>query len=172
MRLTVFALGLLLVTPAVAQHDHGASPYVDLQSRAIKALSDQEIADLEAGNGMGFALPAELNGYPGPKHVLEMAETLRLTDPQLEQTQALFERMQTATQAMGKRLIALERDLDAAFAGRQIDEQQLVDLTSAAGAQRAAIRAEHLRAHLAMMDILTSEQVHQYRMARGYHGGH
>jgi hypothetical protein len=41
-------------------------PYAGLEARAIKALSEQQIADLEAGRGMGMALAAELNGYPGP----------------------------------------------------------------------------------------------------------
>ena len=47
-----------------------------MQTRSIKALSDQQIADLGAGRGMGLALAAELNGYPGPSHVLELADKL------------------------------------------------------------------------------------------------
>jgi len=39
-------------------------PYAGLQNRSIKTLSDQQIADLNAGRGMGLALAAELNGYP------------------------------------------------------------------------------------------------------------
>ena len=41
-------------------------PYAGQQTRAIKALSDDDIAALRAGEGMGMAKAAELNGYPGP----------------------------------------------------------------------------------------------------------
>ena len=72
MRLIYFAATVLAFsTAALAQ-----SPYSGMQSRPIKALSEQQIADLRAGRGMGLALPAELNGYPGPVHVLELADKL------------------------------------------------------------------------------------------------
>jgi hypothetical protein len=53
-----------------------------MQTRPIKALSEQQVADLQAGRGMGLALPAELNGYPGPAHVLELADKLGLSADQ------------------------------------------------------------------------------------------
>ena len=65
------------------------SPYAGMPTRAIKALSDQQIADLRAGRCMGMALPAELNGYPGPAHVLELADKLELTPDQRASVQAL-----------------------------------------------------------------------------------
>ena len=67
--------GMLLVL-AVCPHAHAqqpAAPYAGYQQRPIKALSEQQIADLRAGRGMGLALAAELNGYPGPVHVLALA---------------------------------------------------------------------------------------------------
>ena len=75
MRLPVVAIVLSFVASvAFAQ-----SPYVGMQTRSIKARSDQQIADLKAGRGMGLALPAELNGYPGPAHVLELSDQLGLS---------------------------------------------------------------------------------------------
>jgi hypothetical protein len=68
-----------------AQPSHSApalAPYAGLEQRPIKALSAQQIADLKAGRGMGLALAAELNGFPGPLHVLELAAGLELTDEQ------------------------------------------------------------------------------------------
>ena len=62
---------------------HGLSaqtPYAGQQTRPIKALSDQQVADLIAGRGIGLALAAELNGYPGPSHLLELADRLDLSD--------------------------------------------------------------------------------------------
>ena len=41
------------------------------------------IAELEAGSGWGLALPAELNGRPGPAHLLELKEALGLSPEQV-----------------------------------------------------------------------------------------
>ncbi len=54
----------LMIGNAAAQ-----SPYAGMQARPIKALSAEQIADLKAGRGLSLALAAELNGYPGPRHV-------------------------------------------------------------------------------------------------------
>ena len=87
-------LTLVAAAPAAAQNHGGAgghgtatqtrtpSLYSGMETRRVKALSEEQIADLEGGRGMGLALAAELNGYPGPLHVLELAETLDLTDEQ------------------------------------------------------------------------------------------
>jgi len=73
MKRWITALLMLLAAPAMEQqHQDDYEPYAGMQTRSIKALSDQQIADLKAGRGMGLALPAELNGYPGPIHVLEL----------------------------------------------------------------------------------------------------
>ena len=82
MKILVAAVIALFAGAALAQHHqhkHGSSPYAGMQSRAVKALTDQQIADLRAGRGMGLALAAELNGYPGPMHVLELADRLSLS---------------------------------------------------------------------------------------------
>ena len=75
-----------LSSSVLAQHHgHGggtASPYASLVDREIKALSAEQLANLREGRGMGLSLPAELNGYPGPKHVLELADGLGLTPAQ------------------------------------------------------------------------------------------
>ncbi|MCX7274130.1 MAG: hypothetical protein NTV19_13305 [Burkholderiales bacterium] len=56
-----------------------------VQARDIKSLSAQQMADLRAGTGMALALPAELNGYPGPSHALELADQLKLSPEQIAQ---------------------------------------------------------------------------------------
>lgn len=63
-----------------------ASPYRGEEVRNIKALSEQEIEAYLSGQGMGYAKAAELNSYPGPKHVLELARELGLSPAQEEQT--------------------------------------------------------------------------------------
>ncbi|MEO8319793.1 MAG: hypothetical protein ABI561_15865 [Bradyrhizobium sp.] len=74
MKLPTLAFAVLLSGSALAQ-----SPYAGMQDRPVKALSEQQVADLKAGRGMGLALPAELNGYPGPSHLLELADRLNLS---------------------------------------------------------------------------------------------
>ena len=57
--------------------EHPLSPYAGQQTRAIKALSPEDLAGLLNGEGRGMAKAAELNGYPGPVHVLELAGSPR-----------------------------------------------------------------------------------------------
>jgi len=74
MKTLICAALLLTSAAAIAQ-----TPYAGMQTRPIKALSEQQVADLGAGRGTGLALAAELNGYPGPSHVLELADKLDLS---------------------------------------------------------------------------------------------
>src|SRR5260370_9134594 len=92
------------------------TPYPGLQARPITALSGQQVADLKAGRGMGLALAAELNGYPGPSHLLELADQLGLSDAQRNTVRSLFEAMKAETIPIGERLIAQETALDPHFA--------------------------------------------------------
>jgi Spy/CpxP family protein refolding chaperone len=131
-------------------------------------LSPEEIADLEAGRGMGLALAAELNGYPGPRHVLDLAQELALSAEQQRRTSALFEAMRQETTALGARLIEAERALDRLFARRQATPQSVAAATQAIGAAQGELRAAHLRYHLAMMAVLSPEQVAAYNHLRGY----
>jgi hypothetical protein len=142
-----------------------------MQQRPVKALSEQQIGDLRAGRGMGLALPAELNDYPGPIHVLEHADALALTPEQRRRTQALYEAMKTEAIPLGVRLIERESELDRAFATRTITPQTLAETTAAIGATQGALRAAHLRYHLAQVEVLTSEQVRRYAELRGYASG-
>jgi len=139
-----------------------------MHKRAIKALSDEQVADLRAGKGMSLALPAELNGYPGPSHVLELAGPLGLTEPQRVRTQALFAQMQREAQAAGEALIAAEAALDGLFSSRQVTPGSLAQATAQAAAAQGRLRETHLRFHLSMMDVLSPEQVALYNRLRGY----
>src|SRR5438309_4434803 len=100
MRIVLAATLILAAGVAFAQ-----TPYTGMQARPIKALSDQQVADLQAGRGMGLALAAELNGYPGPSHLLELANQLGLSDGQQRRIQGLFEAMKAEAIPIGERLI-------------------------------------------------------------------
>src|SRR5687767_11125254 len=70
------ALFALAVGSQIGIAESADSPYVGQEDRAIKALDAKDVDGLLAGSGMGYAKAAELNGYPGPMHVLELAEKL------------------------------------------------------------------------------------------------
>lgn len=173
--LGVIALLTASAAPMTAQAE--TQPYAGQEQRAIAALSAQDIDDLIAGRGWGFALPAELNGYPGPSHVFELADELELSTDQLARIEAIFAAMQAEAQALGAEYVAAEAALDAAFAESVITQAQLRQLIARAAEIEAELRAVHLAAHLETTPILTRHQTVLYNRARGYdsgggHGGH
>ncbi len=151
---------------APAKHAHGV--YAGMQGRAIKALSEQQLSDLRDGKGMSLALPAELNGYPGPSHALELAEPLKLTAEQKMRTQALFAQMQQEAKAAGEEVIAAEAGLDALFKAKTATPGALRTATHNAAVAQGQLRETHLRYHLAMVELLSPEQVASYNRLRGY----
>jgi len=117
---------------------------------------------------MGFALAAELNGYPGPIHVLELADKLNLSVHVRKKMRDLFEAMQAEAKPVGASLIALETRLDRAFAGRTISPETLASLTEEIGVTQARLRAIHLKYHLGTAELLSEHQRQRYAALRGY----
>jgi Spy/CpxP family protein refolding chaperone len=163
---TVVCWTLALLAGAVSAN--AQSPYAGQESREIKALSPQEISDYLAGMGMGFAKAAELNGYPGPAHVLELATQLHLTPEQKAKTEALFQKMQARAIGLGKELVEQERALDRLFASRSVTAEALESPLARLGRLQGQVRQVHLEAHLEQTALLTPEQVAEYRRLRGY----
>jgi Spy/CpxP family protein refolding chaperone len=168
MNRTVIFAALAVALSAAVASAQPAQTYAGLQARPLKALSAEQIADLKAGRGMGLALAAELNGYPGPSHVLELARELELTEGQRAQVQAKFAAMKAETVPLGETLIARESELDQQFAARLITPASLAAAMEAIGAAQATLRTAHLKYHLAMLDVLTPAQVKRYAELRGY----
>lgn len=144
------------------------SPYAGMQARPIKALSAQQIDDLKSGRGMGLALAAELNGYPGPRHVLELGDKLGLTNRQRAEVQRLFDEMTAEAVPLGEKLIAQEAELDRLFAQRVVTPSSLSAATAAIGATEAELRKAHLKYHLLTSGLLTAAQMQRYSQLRGY----
>src|SRR5713101_7284302 len=143
-------------------------PYAGLETRQIKALSGEQVAELRAGEGMGLALAAELNGYPGPRHVLDLANQLGLTDEQRAGVQPLFDSMKSEAVPIGQKLIAAERDLNAAFVERTITPEKLQAATAAIAEIQGKLRDTHLKYHLATATLLSPDQIRRYQELRGY----
>ena len=160
------SIALALLTGPSSAQSH--QPYGGLETRPIKALSEQQVADLRAGRGMGLALAAELNGYPGPAHVLELAEPLGLSDEQRAKVHALFAAMKAEAVPIGEKLIAQEVELDRQFADKTMTPAGLEASTDAIGSTNAALRRAHLKYHLATLELLTPAQTQRYGELRGY----
>jgi hypothetical protein len=160
-------LSIALVTFA-AGAAIGQTPYAGMQTRSIKALSDQQITDLRAGRGMGLALAAELNGYPGPSHLLELADKIGLSDAQRNSARGMFEAMKAETIPVGEHLIAQEAALDKLFADRVVTPETLKAATAEIGVTQAELRAAHLKYHLSTVALLSRDQMQRYAELRGY----
>jgi hypothetical protein len=119
------ALALLLAFASQIVFAAPASPYAGQETREIKALSAEDVDSYLTGKGMGLAKAAELNGYPGPAHVLQLAAELELTAEQKQRTQVVFERMEREAKTFGRELVDRERDLDRAFAAHKVTRESL-----------------------------------------------
>jgi Spy/CpxP family protein refolding chaperone len=173
MKLAISTTVLLAATiAAVAQtHEHGRSPYAGMRDRQIKSLSREQIADLQQGRGMGLALVAELNGYPGPTHVIELAPQLNLDAGQIAALQGLFDQMKRDTVPLGEALLAKESELDGLFALNQATAEKVTALTSEIGAIQGRLRNSHLKYHLATKQLMSANQIAGYAHLRGYSAG-
>ena len=143
-------------------------PYAGLQKRTIRALSEERVADLLEGRGSGYALAAELNHYPGPKHVLELATELHLSQEQEQVAHDLFTGMDQNAQELGRQLVMLETEMDQSFRLGEMTENTLNHATSQIASIEGQLRMAHLVTHLRMKAVLTTEQVAHYDQLRGY----
>jgi len=168
MRTAFFVCSILLASTAFAQHHQG---YAGQQAREIKSLSPEEIKQYRAGAGMGFAMAAELNRYPGPMHALELADQLKLTSEQRATIQSLMDSHKAEARAIGARLVDAERELDALFRSGRVDAAGLRSKVEVAGALRNEYRLSHLETHRRTRELLMPEQVALYDQLRGYAAG-
>ncbi|MDJ0956883.1 MAG: hypothetical protein QNI91_08510 [Arenicellales bacterium] len=161
---------LLLFTAAHAdqmQHSH-TSEYVGQEIQAIKSLTPEDIAELKRGGGWGLAKAAELNGLPGPLHLLEMKEEIHLSDAQVTEITKIFNQMKSQAIQQGERLIALELELENHFQNRTVDNTILRSSLDAIEEVRKELRYIHLSAHLVTPGIVSEEQIAKYNLLRGY----
>jgi hypothetical protein len=175
----VAAFALLTATGAVAQDlpaDHPTMTEADaaLMEAAMVTMSHDEIVGLLEGKGLGMAKAAEKNGFPGPKHVLELEDKLELTDEQKVEVTDIFVDAQVDFRTLGREVVEAEAALNRAFAARGISQAQIASLTRAAAEARGNLQARHLAAHVATRPVLSDAQVQKYvelRTAMAGQGG-
>ncbi len=157
----ILAIGLLLcVSPVLAQHEHHAAPPAPTAKSpeaAHHAFLAEERAAIERGEGLGMALAADRAGYPGPKHILELKEQLKLTAAQQAAVEQLRAQMKEKALPLGRQILAAEARLEEMFrAGK--GEAELREETYRIASLRAELRWVHLGTHLAARKLLTPEQ--------------
>lgn len=165
---TVVTMACIVARPAAAQHEHQDSPYAGMEHGEIPSLTQQEMLDLRNAAGMGFAKPAELNHYPGPRHVIELKEAIGLTSDQLEAIEGIESVMRERALELGEAIIEAERALNQRFEHGHIDEETLEAATREIAAVYGELRYTHLQAHLTTRRLLTDAQVAEYDRLRGY----
>lgn len=144
------------------------SPYVAQVTSPVRGLSAQEVADLRAGRGMGYARMAELNSYPGPRHLLDLQKELQLSTEQIAAIHAIFVEMEQQAQSLGQQIITGEEQLGVAFATNTLDETTLQSQVMQLANHYGQLRMTHLQAHLAVTPLLTTAQINAYNALRGY----
>ena len=172
MRFLLTCLVLSLAAP-VAADDVLTSPYRSQTLSEIRGLTEKEISELRQGRGMGLARAAELNGYPGPRHVLDAvgAGRLQLTPDQVQTVQRLFDDMSSEAQRLGNMVLKEEWALEQAFRKGAISEADLHASVGRIAALQGDLRAVHLRAHLETRLVLSEPQIQRYNQLRGYTAG-
>src|SRR5210317_2643476 len=84
---------LLPISAFSSSDDSFKSSYAGQEDREIKSLSESDIEELKNGRGWGLAKAAELNGVPGPAHLLEMKSEIALSKDQVKKIEAIYKEM-------------------------------------------------------------------------------
>jgi hypothetical protein len=158
--------------PHVGSASHPHQPYAGEQGRELKALSPEQVQQYLDGAGMGYAKSAELNHYPGPSHVLEHADALRLSAEQRALTKRLMDEHKRSAREIGAKLVESERALEALFRTGKVSEAELAKAVRRAAALQGEYRLSHLETHRRLRALLTDDQVREYDRLRGYFAQH
>jgi len=164
----VILMSALVFAAAASAADN---PYTGQQTRSIKALSDQEIADYLQGHGMGLSKVAELNHYPGPRHVLDQSEDLGLSAAQLAKAREIWQAMDVKARAVGEAIVAKEIALETTYSNGAATPADTRAVLDELARLQADLRYTHLTAHLAMRSVLSADQISKYDALRGYADG-
>ena len=125
-------------------------------------------ARFETAKAWGLARAAELNHFPGPKHLLELASALGLDDAQVARIEVIFDAMHAQAVAKGEVVLEAERHLAHLFASGHASVESVTRASSQLGELRGALQAIHLVAHIEAARELSAEQIAHYDRLRGY----
>ena len=151
---------------AWAQHGHGSMGAEGHQvAQACATEFEKVVSD---GRGFGLAFAADQNGYPGPMHVLELRDRLKLTADQETRARELMHTMFAESRPKGARLLEAEAKLRRLFADRTADEAAVRAAVAEVERVRSEVRLVHLLTHLPAGAVTASGDVgiFEVRMAR------
>lgn len=138
----------------------------------LSGVSEQEKEALLKGGGLGAGMIAMMNGYPGPKHVLEMGDELELTDAQRESIGTIYGKVKAESVKYGTELVEKDEALAAMFTSGSVDTGDVEKLAREIGELQGRVRAEHLNAHVKTYDALTPAQREKLSSMQGMHQMH
>ena len=164
----VFVLIFMSTPLTILSSEKHLSKYAGQETRSIKSLSEEDISDLLNGRGWGLAKSAELNGVPGPLHLLEMKTEIKLTTTQIAQIEEIYKDMKTRAVLLGTRLVEQERGLDQYFLKGNFSNENLKKRLTTIGKTRTDLRFVHLSSHFETVKIVTPQQLEEYNALRGY----
>ncbi|HEY3065330.1 MAG TPA: periplasmic heavy metal sensor [Methylomirabilota bacterium] len=160
----IVIVAAVLATGATVRAQHSGPRHAGHDTAQMCEREFQTVVGEGLGFGMAFA--ADKNGYPGPRHVLELKHRLRLTPAQEARTQALLDEMFAQSRPRSARLLEAERRLGQLFAASGADEAAVARTVAEVERARADVRLVHLLFHLRTRDVLTAAQREEYRRAR------
>ncbi|AWB34966.1 hypothetical protein [Orrella marina] len=173
----VLLLGLAVFQssePIHAQHA-GAQPehsqYAGQQHRDVTTLSAEDLSALRQGQGWGLARPAELNGVPGPAHLLELADQIELSSSQRDALERMYQRMKGEAIELGSQYVEAERAIDSYFRAGDFSDERLMELVQNSADAMARLRFLHLSYHDRTLKVITDKQTRAYNQLRGYEPG-
>ena len=170
--LAIIASVIVTLSVWVLSGNFHSPQYAGQQTREVKSLSSDRVAGLKAGRGLGYAKSAELNAWPGPLHVLELADELELTSGQKKAVEVIRAEMLVEAKELGDRLIEAEKILDTAFHATSVSPASVEWAALDAAMIEGKLRSVHLVAHLKTRPLLSAKQQSIYQAKRGYGNGH
>jgi Spy/CpxP family protein refolding chaperone len=167
----VVTMLILAMAPVLAwaqgHHGHGAhGPGAMAPHRQMHATLEEIDRVVAQGLGAGMAFAADQNGYPGPRHVLELKDLLRLTPEQEARITALETAMFADARPKSARLLDAEARLRRLFADGVADEARVRAAVADVERLRTEVRLVHLLTHLQTRAVLSDAQRGAYHEAR------
>lgn len=171
LRPVLLTLSIVIALPVFAQNE-AAEPAAEATSadQLVTSLMPRQERMLREGRGMGLARAAELNGYPGPMHVLQQEDALELSDEQRAATAELMARVRDQAPALGEKILTAEAELNAMFAEGTVTREAMETKLTEIAELNAELRAVHMSAHLDQAALLTPEQKAAYQPAHRARG--
>jgi len=160
----VVGIAITTAAAASAQHGHGGAGAEGHQMAQACATEFEKVVG--EGRGFGLAFAADQNGYPGPMHVLELRDRLKLTADQEAKARDLMHAMFAESRPKSVRLLEAEARLRRLFAERVADDAAVRAAVAEVERARSEVRLVHLLAHLKTRDLLSEDQRRLYHEAR------